>query len=142
MPNLNKVQLMGNLTRDPELRQTKAGTSVCEIGLAINRKWTNDAGEAQEETTFVDVTIWGKRGETIAKYCRKGQPLYLEGRLHLDTWEDKETGQARSKLKVIGESFQFLGSAKRKKEGETGREGEGETPEQAGPLEGDDDIPF
>ena len=117
MPNLNKVQLMGNLTRDPELKHTPRGTAICDLGLAINRTWKDDSGEKQEETTFVDVTFWGKSGEIIEKYVKKGQPIYIEGRLQLDTWEDKQTGQNRSKLKVTGESFQFLGSAKKEDSG-------------------------
>jgi len=112
MPNLNKVQLMGNLTRDPELKTTQMGSSICDIGLAINRTWSNDDGQKQEETTFVDVTFFGRQAETIDKYVHKGNPLYVEGRLKLDQWEDKQTGQSRSKMRVIGESFQFLSSGK------------------------------
>jgi single-strand DNA-binding protein len=114
MPNLNKVQLMGNLTRDPELKTTQKGSSICDIGLAINRTWSNDDGQKQEETTFVDVTFFGRQAETIDKYVHKGNPLYVEGRLKLDQWEDKQTGQSRSKMRVIGESFQFLSSGEKK----------------------------
>jgi len=112
MPNLNKVQLMGNLTRDPEITYTPKGVAICNIGIAINRTWKDDNGQKQEETTFVDVTYFGKRGEAIEKYVKKGHPLYIEGRLSLDEWTDKTTGRNRSKLKVIGESFQFLSSGK------------------------------
>lgn len=108
MANLNKVILMGNLTRDPELRHTPRGTAVAEMSLAINRSWRNDAGEKQEDTTFVDVTFWGKTAELAQKYLTKGRGIYLEGRLQLDTWEDKDTGKKRSKLKIIGETLQFL----------------------------------
>jgi single-strand DNA-binding protein len=110
MPNLNKVQLMGNLTRDPEVRYTPKGTPVTDIGLAINRTYSGDDGERREETTFVDITFWGRQAEVIGEYMRKGRPLYVEGRLQLDTWEDKTTGQQRSRLKVVGDNFQFLGS--------------------------------
>ena len=110
MANLNKVMLMGNLTRDPELRYTPKGTAVADIGMAINRVWTNDQGERQEDTTFVDVTLWGRQAELAQQYLSKGRPVYIEGRLQMDTWEDKNSGQKRSKLKVVGENLQFLGS--------------------------------
>lgn len=109
MPNLNKVQLMGNLTRDPEVRYTPKGTAVTDIGLAINRSFSGDDGERREETTFVDITFWGRQAEVIGEYMKKGRPLYVEGRLQLDSWEDKTSGQQRSRLKVVGENFQFLG---------------------------------
>lgn len=109
MPNLNKVQLMGNLTRDPEVRYTPKGTAVTDIGLAINRTFNSDEGDRREETTFVDITFWGRLAEVIGEYMKKGRPMYVEGRLQLDTWEDKTTGQQRSRLKVVGENFQFLG---------------------------------
>jgi single-strand DNA-binding protein len=110
MPNLNKCLLMGNLTRDPEIRVTPKGTSICQFALAINREWKNDAGEKQEEVVFVDCEAWGKTGETIAKYVTKGRPLYVEGRLKLDQWEDKTTKEKRSRMKIVVEQFQFLGS--------------------------------
>ncbi len=109
MPNLNKVQLMGNMTRDPEVRYTPKGTAVTDVGLAINRNFTLDDGERREETTFVDITFWGRQAEVIGEYMKKGRPLYVEGRLQLDQWEDKTSGQQRSRLKVIGDNFQFLG---------------------------------
>ncbi len=110
MPNLNKVQLMGNLTRDPEVRYTPKGNAVVDITMAINRYFTPDGGERREETVFVDITLWGRQAEIIGEYTRKGRPLYVEGRLQLDTWDDKQTGAKRSKLKVIGENIQLLGS--------------------------------
>lgn len=110
MPNLNKVQLMGNLTRDPEVRYTPKGTAVVDIGMAINRYFTLDDGERREETVFVDITLWGRQAEIVGQYTKKGRPLYVEGRLQLDTWDDKQTGAKRSKLKVIGENIQLLGS--------------------------------
>jgi len=109
MPNLNKVQLMGNIIRDPEVRYTPKGTAVTDIGLAINRNYSTDDGERREETTFVDITFWGRQAEVIGEYMKKGRPLYVEGRLQLDQWEDKNSGQQRSRLKVIGDNFQFLG---------------------------------
>lgn len=109
MPNLNRVQLMGNLTRDPEVRYTPKGTAVTDLSLAINRSFSGDDGQKREETTYVDITFWGRQAEVLGEYMKKGRPLYVEGRLQLDSWEDKATGQQRSRLKVIGESFQFLG---------------------------------
>lgn len=109
MPNLNKVMLMGNLTRDPEVKYTPKGTAVAELGLAINRTWKDDSGTKQEETTFVDVTLWGRVAEIAGEYCKKGAPIYVEGRLQLDQWDDKQTGQKRSKLKVTGENIQLIG---------------------------------
>jgi len=108
MPSVNKVHLIGNLTRDPEVRNTPNGTAVCDISLAINRVRKGENGEKIEEVTFVDVTLWGRTAEVAGQYLAKGQPAYIEGRLQLDTWEDKATGDKRSKLKVIGESLQLL----------------------------------
>ncbi len=106
----NKVILVGNLTRDPEVRYTPSGTAVCDIGLAVNRQWYDKASnERKEETTFVDVTLWGRQAEVAGEYLSKGRSLLIEGRLQLDSWEDRETGKRRSKLKVIGEQMQMLG---------------------------------
>lgn len=109
MPNLNKVMIMGNLTRDPEIRFTPSNTPVCQIGVAVNRTWKSQDGERQEETTFIDVEAWGRTAETINEHLRKGRPIFVEGRLKLDTWDDKE-GNKRSKLKVVCETFQFVDS--------------------------------
>ena len=110
MANFNKVILLGNLTRDPEVRYTPKGTAVAEVGLAINRFIpASDGGEKREETTFVDVTLWGRTAEIAGEYLKKGRPVLIEGRLQLDTWDDKTSGQKRSKLKVVGESMQLLG---------------------------------
>ena len=106
MANLNKVMLIGRLTRDPELRYTSGGRGVCDVGLAVNREYTVN-NERRKETAFVDVTVWGRQAEVICEYMKKGREIYLEGRLTLDTWE--QDGQKRSKLKVIAENFQFLG---------------------------------
>lgn len=110
MANFNKVILVGNLTRDPELRYTPKGTAIAKLGLAINRSWKNEAGEQQTEVTFVDVDCFGRQAEVISQYVKKGRPLLVEGRLKLDQWEDKNTHQKQSKLKVVLESFSFLGS--------------------------------
>src|SRR5277367_1773488 len=110
MANLNKVMLMGNLTRDPEVRYTPKGTAVAELGLAINRVYTADNNEKREETTFVDVTLWGRTAEIAGEYLKKGRPVFIEGRLQLDSWDDRETGQKRSKLRVVGENMTMLGS--------------------------------
>ncbi len=108
MASLNKVMIIGNLTRDPELRYTPKGQAVTDIALAVNRRYVVD-GEKREEVTYVDVTFWGKGAEIIAQYMKKGNPMYVEGRLRLDSWDDKTTGQKRSRLTVTGEEFQFLG---------------------------------
>ncbi len=112
MPSLNKVLLMGNLTRDPELRVTPKGTPICQFSLAINRKFKMESGESREEVIFVDIEAWGKQGETIAKYVTKGRPLFVEGRLRLDTWEDKTTKEKRSRMKVVLEAFEFVGDGR------------------------------
>jgi single-strand DNA-binding protein len=110
MANLNRVLLIGNLTRDPELRYTPQGTAVAELGLAINRVSTDTEGRKHEETTFVDVTLWTRLAEIAGQYLKKGSPVFIEGRLQLDTWDDKQTGQKRSRLRVVGSHLQLLGS--------------------------------
>lgn len=154
MANVNKVILIGNLTRDPEIKYTPKGTAVAELGLAINRFIpASDGNEKREETTFIDVTLWGRTAEVANEYAKKGQPIYIEGRLQLDSWEDKQSGQKRSKLKVVGENIQLLGS---KGGGGGSRGGGGEedapaprprtgggAPASRPPAEPeDDDIPF
>lgn len=101
--------LIGNLTRDPEIKYTPKGTAIAEIGLAVNRTYTTDAGEKREECTFIDVELWGRQAELAGEYLKKGRPVFIEGRLKLDTWDDKQTGQKRSKMRVVGEQMQFLG---------------------------------
>jgi single-strand DNA-binding protein len=110
MANFNKVMLMGNLTRDPEVRYTPKGTAVAEIGLAVNRIYSGENNEKREETTFVDVTLWGRTAEVAGEYLKKGRPVFIEGRLQLDLWEDKQSGQKRSKLRVVAEGMQLIGS--------------------------------
>jgi len=161
MANLNKVMLIGNLVADPELRYTPKGTAVTDIGMAMNRQWTNDQGQRQEETTFVDVTLWGRQAEVAGQYLSKGRPVFIEGRLHMDTWEDKNTGQKRSRLKIVGERMQLLGGGgggggrPQGQEGGGGAQQSSPTQESSSPPQGgspaepgdysddaDDDIPF
>ena len=123
MASFNKVILLGNLTRDPEVRYTPKGTAVAELGMAVNRVYTAENGEKREETTFVDVTLWGRTAEIAGEYLKKGRPVFIEGRLQLDSWEDKTSGQKRSKLKVVGEGLQLLG-ARPSGSGSTGGEEE------------------
>ena len=156
MPNYNKVILMGNLTRDPEVRYTSSGTAIAKLGMAINRYWRNQDGQQQEETTFVDVDAFGRQAETIGQYLKKGRPIMVEGRLKLDQWEDKQTGQKRSKMGVTLENFQFLDSRGEGGGGGGGGSdfggGGGSAPSGGGssaPAQGgaggfaeDDDVPF
>lgn len=111
MASFNKVIIVGNLTRDPEVRFIPSGTAVCDISLAVNSQWTDrKSNERKEEVTFVEVTLWGRTAEIAGEYLAKGRTVLIEGRLHQDSWEDKESGQKRSKMKVIAESMQLLGS--------------------------------
>lgn len=146
MANFNKVILAGNLTRDPELRYTPKGMAIAKIGLAINRKWTNEAGETKEDVTFVDVDAFGKQAELIGQYMRKGRPLLVEGRLKLDQWDDKQTGQKKSRLGVTLESFQFLDSGNREGGGAGGAPSAPSAPRPARPAapaapSSDSDVP-
>ena|SRR5262252_8231122 len=146
MASFNKVILLGNLTRDPEVRYTPKGSAVCDLGIAVNRQYTLDSGEKREEVTFVDVVLWSRLAEIAGEYLKKGRPIFIEGRLQLDTWDDKQSGQKRSKLRVIGETMQLLGG---RPPGTGGGEG-GESrsskttpPPKPGAAEPDDDeIPF
>ena len=110
MPSYNKVILIGNLTRDPEISYLPSNTPVADFGIAVNRRWQGQDGEQREETCFVDCKAFSKQAETISQYCKKGKPILIEGRLQLDTWEGKD-GAKRSKHRVIVERFQFLGSS-------------------------------
>jgi single-strand DNA-binding protein len=110
MASFNKVMLMGNLTRDPEVKYTPKGTAIANLGLAVNRVYTTESGEQKEEVTFIDIEVWGRQAETAGQYLAKGRPVFIEGRLKLDSWEDKESGQKRNKLKVVAERVQFLGA--------------------------------
>lgn len=153
MANFNKVILLGNLTRDVELRYTQGGLAVAKFGMAVNRRSTNKDGEARESTCFVDMTAFGKQAEVLEQYVRKGSQLFTEGRLEFSTWEDKNGGGKRNKLEVIVENFQFVGS---RGDGQKGGRSGGEKSSSAGGDEksasagGDDaaagadfdDIPF
>ena len=110
MASFNKVILLGNLTRDPEVRYTPKGSAVCDLGIAVNRVYTTDSGEKREEVTYVDVVLWARLAEIAGEYLKKGRPVFVEGRLQMDTWDDKQTGQKRTRLRVVGESMQLLGS--------------------------------
>jgi len=146
MSTLNRVFLMGNLTRDPEVRYTPSGTAVGDLGLAVNETYKNKAGETVESTVFVDIEVWARQAETCAEYLYKGSPVFVEGRLKLDQWENQQ-GEKRSKLRVRADRVQFLGSPKRTAEG-------GDAPVAAppvastpaapppAPVADDDDIPF
>jgi len=155
----NKVLLMGNLTRDPEVRYTPKGTAIANLGLAVNRSYTAENGEHKEEVTFVDIEVWGRQAETAGQYLSKGRPVFVEGRLKLDSWEDKESGQKRNRLKVVAERVQFLGAPRGSAEFKdqapadeaparaTGRGGRGAAaPEPVEPeptaANEDDNIPF
>jgi single-strand DNA-binding protein len=110
MASFNKVILLGNLTRDPEVRYTPKGSAVCDLGIAVNRVYTTDSGEKREEVTYVDVVLWARLAEIAGEYLKKGRPVFIEGRLQMDTWDDKQSGQKRTKLRVVGESMQLLGA--------------------------------
>ena len=153
MASFNKVILLGNLTRDPEVRYTPKGSAVCDLGIAINRQYTLDSGEKREEVTFVDVVLWSRLAEIAGEYLKKGRPIFIEGRLQLDTWDDKQSGQKRSKLRVIGETMQLLGgrppgAAGAGGAGEGGEEGKASRPKTVPPPKpaagapDDDEIPF
>lgn len=141
MANLNRVMLMGNITRDIELKFTPSKTAIAEFGLAVNRNWTGKDGTKQEEVTFVDCVAFGKSAETLGTYKRKGDPLFVEGRLKLDQWEAQD-GSKRSKLRVIVEGFQFLNRS----QGNAGGGYEGEQPKSQpaapAPAMEEADIPF
>ncbi len=156
MASFNKVILLGNLTRDPEVRYTPKGSAVCDLGLAVNRQYSLDNGEKREEVTYVDVVLWARLAEIAGEYLKKGRPVFIEGRLQLDSWDDKQSGQKRSKLRVVGETMQLLGSRPSAATGGEGEESVGSgssysksssksmsPPPRSSPSEPDDDeIPF
>lgn len=109
MASLNKVMLIGNLTREPEVRYTPKGSAVSDLGIAVNRTYVTDSGEKMQETTYVDVVVWSRLAEIAGQFLHKGSPVFIEGRLQMDTWEDKATGQKRSKIRVVADNLQFLG---------------------------------
>src|SRR3984893_1439073 len=153
MASFNKVILLGNLTRDPEIRYTPKGSAVCDLGLAVNRVYTLDSGEKREEVTFVDVVLWARLAEIAGEYLKKGRPVFIEGRLQLDTWDDKQSGQKRTKLRVVGESMQLLGSrpaataatdaGESERPARSAEKSASPPPKSPAPAEPDDDeIPF
>jgi single-strand DNA-binding protein len=152
MAYLNKVFLIGNLTRDPELRVTPKGTAICQFGIAVNRQFKDESGATRDETTFVDIEAWGKQGELVSKYLSKGSPAMVEGRLKLDQWEDKQTGQKRSKMKVVLDNVQFLstrsgggGGQSAAPEGDPSAPAAARPPKPAAPAAQeapDEDVPF
>ena len=155
MPNLNKVMLMGNLTRDPELRYLPSNTAVVGFGMAINRQWRSQEGEQREETTFVECSAFGRIAELINQYLKKGRPVYVDGRLRYEQWQDKQSGANRSKISVVVENFQFLDSrgggpgeaGEHQSKGAAARGGDRQTAPAAEPAEPhqaveEEDIPF
>lgn len=150
MPAVNIVIIAGNLTRDPEIKYTLKGTAICNLSVAVNRKWLGDDGEQKEEVTFVECTAWQKTAETIGQYLKKGDPILVEGRLTLEQWEDKQSGEKRQKLKVTVGAFQFLsvkgGGEERDREEKP--KPRSSKPAEIGPKESsnycieDDDVPF
>lgn len=143
MSTLNRVFLMGNLTRDPEVRYTPTGIAVGDLGLAVNETYKNKAGETIETTVFVDVEVWARQAETCAEYLGKGSPVFVEGRLKLDQWENPQ-GEKRSKLRVRADRVQFLGSPRRSADtadAPAGSRAPSQAPDRGHP-EDEDDIPF
>lgn len=155
MASFNKVILMGNLTRDPELRYTPKGTAIARVGLAVNRVWRTETGENREEVTFVDCDAFGRQAETLCQYMKKGNPLLVEGRLKLHSWDDKQTGQKKNVLRVTVENFQFVGSPGGGSGSSGGDEFQRARPassssssspassdSESEPMPSDDDVPF
>jgi single-strand DNA-binding protein len=149
MPNYNKVLLMGRLTRDPEVKYTSGGTAIAKLSMAVNRNWTNKEGQKQEDTTFVDVDAFGRQAEVIGQYFKKGNPIFIEGNLRLDQWDDKQTGEKRSKLKVVLDRFEFIDSKGDGGGGGGGYQSQSNAPAASGAssapassLPEDDDVPF
>lgn len=150
MASFNKVILMGNLTRDPELRYTPKGTAIARFGLAVNRTWKSETGETKEEVLFVDIDAFSRQAETIGQYLKKGSPVLVEGRLRMDTWDDKQTNQKRTKILVTAENVRFLGSGQPREGGPpepvrrpaavAAPSAPVETPTEEPPPE--DDVPF
>ncbi|MEI6891586.1 MAG: single-stranded DNA-binding protein [Pontiella sp.] len=145
MASYNRVLLMGNLTRNPEIRYTPSGTAVADLGLAVNENFKNKAGETVEQTCFVDVVVWGRQAETSAEYLQKGSSVFVEGRLQLDQWENQQ-GEKRSKLRVRADRVQFLGSSGKGTEfsaAPAASAPQDAAPQQPAPLaDDDDDVPF
>jgi len=151
MSDFNLVVIMGRLTRDIEMRYTPKGMAIANMSVAINRRWTSEAGEKKEEVTFVECTLFGRTAENCAQYLKKGSSAHVSGRLKSESWDDKQTGQKRSKMVVVAESVQFIGSksdsaqpsapAPRSRQAAPPTAPAGEPPEGDGPPESDD-VPF
>jgi len=141
MASLNKVFLLGNLTKDPELRYTPSGTAVADLRMAMNRVWTGQDGQKHEETTFVDVTLWARQAELASEYLSKGRSVLIEGRLQLDEWQDKE-GQKRSRLRVVGERMQFMPGGRGGDSGPSRPPAPEELGEPSPPNTSTEDFPF
>ncbi len=150
MKGYNRVILIGNITRDPEIRYTPKGLAIGKFSLAINRTWKDANGQGQEDVTFVDVDCFGKTAEAIGQYLKKGSPIAMEGRLKLDQWQDKNSGQQRQKLGVVLESFTFIGGGQQQQGQPEQRrpapksqhsDNDGPPPEDGPPAESDD-VPF
>jgi single-strand DNA-binding protein len=150
MASFNKVILMGNLTRDPEMRYTPKGTAVAKLGLAVNRVWKTETGETKEDVLFIDIEAFSRQAETIGQYLKKGSPILVEGRLRLDTWDDKQTNQKRSKILVTAENVRFLGSGQPREGGapeaprprSSGAPATSSTETADEPPPSEDDVPF
>lgn len=145
MASFNRVILMGNLTRDPQVRRTNGGTAVAEVSLAINRSWFDKSSNSRkEEVTYVSVTLWGRMAEVAEEYSRKGSSVLIEGRLKLDQWEDRDTGEKRQRLNVIGESYTMLGGKRSPgddRQGGAGSHDDGDGASPAGSYD-EQDVPF
>ena len=141
--SINTVHLGGNCTRDPQVRFLANEKAVCNFGIAINRTWKDANGEKKEDVTFCDVTAWGRTGELCGQYLTKGSPVYVQGRLHTESWDDKATGQKRSKLVIVADNVQFLGQREAKPAGEPAAEAAPSAPRRpAAPVYDDQDPPF
>ncbi len=135
MASFNKVMLMGNLTRDIEIRHTPSNTAIGNFGLAVNRKYKTQSGEQREEVAFIDCEAWGRTAEVMAQYLSRGRPVFIEGRLKFDQWDDRNGGGKRSKLSVVVDNFQFIDAGEGPQGGDNGSSGSRDTINH-------DDIPF
>jgi len=146
MASVNKVILIGNITRDPEIKYIPKGTAVTDLGLAVNRRYSIEGGGRREETVFIEITFWGRQAEVASEFLKRGSTVYVEGRLQMDTWEDKQTGQKRSRLRVVAENFQLLwgrqGGPASPQHFEDASSFPGQPPASSLKEEKEDDIPF
>lgn len=144
MANFNKVILAGRFSRDPELKFLPSGSALANFSLALNRTYKTDSGEQREEVCFIDITAFGKQAEVIAQHLRKGDPILVEGRLKTESWDDKQTGQKRTKMGVVLESFQFIGGEKRQEAAPQRPTPSNDRPKAPAPPKDvdEDDVPF